>query len=118
MTTRHQPFEATVRLEANVAIVDLFGEINSFAEDRINAAYAEAEGHAPTSIMLNFSEVSYINSTGIALIVGLLAQARAKHISLVTYGLSEHYVEIFNITRLSDFMSIVPDEASALATVN
>lgn len=116
MISRPQPFEAAVRLESGVDIVDLVGEINGFAEEAINAAYAEAESHNPLSIMLNFTDVSYINSTGIALIVGLLAQARKHHISLITYGLSEHYVEIFKITRLADFMTIVPDEESALAT--
>jgi hypothetical protein len=33
----------------------------------------------------------------------------------VTYGLSSHYQEIFKITRLSDFMGMVNDEAAALA---
>ena len=61
---------------------------------------------APAAIVLNFQEVDYINSTGIALIVGLLAQARKSHRQLVVYGLSEHYQEIFRITRLSDFMQI------------
>ena len=116
MNPRPQPFEAAVRLESGVAIVDLVGEINSFAEEAINAAFTEAESHNPLSIMLNFNDVSYINSTGIALIVGMLAQARQHHISLITYGLSEHYIEIFKITRLSDFMTIFPDEESALAT--
>jgi len=59
--------------------------------------------------------VDYINSTGIALIVGLLAKARASKRCLLAYGLSDHYVEIFNITRLSDFVSILPDEESALS---
>lgn len=116
MNPHPQTFEAAIRLESGVAIVDLAGEINGFAEEAINAAYAEAESHNPLSIMLNFTDVSYINSTGIALIVGLLAQARKHHISLITYGLSEHYIEIFKITRLSDFMMIFPDEESALAT--
>ena len=65
--------------------------------------------------MLNFEGVDYINSTGIALIVGLLAQARKSHRRLVVCGLSEHYQEIFRITRLSDFMQIFDDEPSALA---
>ena len=56
-----------------------------------------------------------MNSTGIALIVGLLAQARKSHRRLVVCGLSEHYQEIFRITRLSDFMQIYSDEISALA---
>jgi anti-anti-sigma regulatory factor len=50
--------------------------------------------------------------------VGLLAQARKANRRLLTFGLSDHYVEIFQITRLVDYMSIYPDEASALATVS
>jgi anti-anti-sigma regulatory factor len=48
--------------------------------------------------------------------VGLLAQARKTHRRLVTCGLSDHYQEIFHITRLSDFMTMYGDEASALAS--
>ena len=103
---RHRP---------RVAVVELHGEINAFAEEVLNAAYAEAESEAPEVILLNFSDVDYINSTGIALIVSLLAQARKSHRQLLACGLSDHYVEIFNITRLADFMSVYPDEASALA---
>ena len=106
--------EASVRCRENVAIVDLHGEINAFAEDVLNAAYAEAESKATDVILLNFSDVDYINSTGIALIVSLLAKARKAHRRLLASGLSEHYVEIFQITRLVDFMNIYPDEASAL----
>jgi anti-sigma B factor antagonist len=108
--------EAQVRHQPAVAIVDLHGEINAFAEDRLNAAYAEAESRAPDLILLNFSDVDYINSTGIALIVSLLARARKAKRRLLACGLSDHYVEIFQITRLVDFMNVFPDEKSALAS--
>lgn len=112
---KKQPFDAAVRNKPEVTIIDLSGEIDAFAEESLNDAYAEAQKQNPEIIMLNFGDVNYINSTGIALIVGLLAQARKSHVRLVTYGLSEHYVEIFKITRLSDFMTIFPDESSALS---
>ena len=112
MEVRHLSVE--VRLEGDIAVLDLVGEINGFAEEALNAAYAEAEAHDPKTILLNFEGVDYINSTGIALIVGLLAKARASHRSLLACNLSEHYVEIFNITRLSDFMSVFPDEQTAV----
>ena len=115
MMASKQPFNAAVRDEAELTIIDLSGEIDAFAEEALNDAFAEAQERKPETIMLNFGDVNYINSTGIALIVGLLAEARKSHTRLVTYGLSEHYVEIFNITRLSDFMAIFPDESSALA---
>src|SRR5215203_4670921 len=113
MAVRHLNVE--VRLEQDIAVLDLVGEINGFAEEVLNAAYAEAEAQDPKTILLNFEGVDYINSTGIALIVGLLARARASRRSLLACNLSEHYVEIFNITRLSDFMSVFPDEKSAVA---
>ena len=102
---RHQPASA---------IIDLHGEINAFAESSLSAAYADAEAGKPDVILLNFSDVEYINSTGIALIVSLLARARAARRRLIACGLSEHYVEIFNITRLADYMTVFPDEATAL----
>ncbi len=61
--------EAQVRHQPRVAIIDLHGEINAFAEDVLNKAYAEAESRRAEVILLNFSDVDYINSTGIALIV-------------------------------------------------
>jgi anti-anti-sigma factor len=103
-----------VRHRPGAAVIDLHGEIDAFAEDNLNAAYAEAESLEEDVILLNFTDVGYINSTGIALIVGLLARARKTHRRLLACGLSDHYVEIFHITRLIDFMSVFPDETSAL----
>ena len=106
--------ETSVRREPGGAVLDLRGEINGFAQEALDAAYADAEAKDPAAIILNFEEVDYINSTGIALIVSLLAKARASKRRLLAYGLSDHYVEIFEITRLSDFVGVFPDEESAL----
>lgn len=107
-------FEAKVREQAGVVIIDMMGEINAFADGDLNAAYAQADTYQPGVITLNFTQVDYINSTGIALIVGLLAKARQSRRQIRVFGLSDHYAEIFRITRLADFMSIFPDESSAV----
>jgi len=108
-------FEAKVRHQPRVSIINMHGEINAFAEEAMNAAYEEADRESSDVIVVNFSDVDYINSTGIALIVGLLARARKSRRRLLACGLSEHYVEIFHITRLADFMTVFPDETAALA---
>jgi len=110
-----QTFEVSVRYQDDKAILDLFGEINAFADQALNAAYTEAEAKEPDTFVLNFDGVEYINSTGIALIVELLAQVRKVKKELVVFGLSDHYVEIFEITRLADFMTIYESEARAMA---
>ena len=105
--------EAAIRAEGDVAVIDLQGDINAFAEATLINAYVEATATEAKSLALNFSEVEYINSTGIALIVGLLARARNDNQAVIAFGLSDHFTNIFEITRLSDFMQIVPDEAAA-----
>jgi anti-sigma B factor antagonist len=107
--------ETTVRHQPNAAVIDMKGDIDGASEDALQKAYNEALKQKPNAVLLNFREVGYINSKGIALIVMLLAQARKSGTRLLTTGLSPHYIEIFNITRLSDFMKFYPDEQSALA---
>ncbi len=109
--------EASVRSAAGVAFIDLHGEISAPAEDTLNRAYDEAVQANPGTILINFSRVEYINSTGIALILNLLVKAGRSHRRLFAYGLSDHYREIFRITRLADFMRIFVDEASAVASL-
>ena len=61
------------------------------------------------SVLLDFTSVDYINSTGIAVIVGVLAMARSVDREIGAVGLTDHYKEVFEITRLSDFMNIYED---------
>ena len=107
-------FRAEVRRHDGTGVIDLHGEINLGADHALLAAYESAVRDDPRTVVLNFAHVDYINSTGIALIVGLLARARKEHRTVRAFGLSEHYRQIFAITRLSDFMGIYPDEDSAV----
>jgi anti-sigma B factor antagonist len=107
-------FRATVRMVAAAAVIDLDGEINRAADGPLNAAVDAATAMNPAAVLLDFSGVGYINSTGIAVIVGILAKARRDGVTMTAYGLSEHYRTIFEITRLVDFIGIYPDEYSAL----
>lgn len=111
-------FEAHVRHQPAVAIIDLQGEINGLADEILMIAYEEAIQQQPEVVLLNFRNVEYINSTGIALIVGLLKRSRQARHTLAACHLSDHYREIFQITRLADYMRLFPDEASALAGAN
>jgi anti-anti-sigma factor len=95
------------------AVLDLVGDVDASAERALQSAYEEATRERG-AVVLNFSGADYINSTGIALIVGLLAQARARGIQITAFGLSDHYREIFEITRLADFMTIADNETGAI----
>ncbi|MEX0874603.1 MAG: STAS domain-containing protein [Actinomycetota bacterium] len=107
-------FSADVRHPDGVAVMELHGDIDGGADEGIHAAYEQAIATGPTHVLLNFDDVSYINSTGIALIVGVLAQARGADRTILACGLTDHYKEIFEITRIADFVAMFDTETEAV----
>lgn len=106
---------APVRERDGAVILDLPAQIDASAERALTDGYTEAAARGAGPIILNFAGVEFLSSTGIALIVGILARARKDGRHLSSCGLSDHYREIFEITRLADFMTMYADEASAVS---
>ena len=102
---------------ARVVVLDLSGDLRADAREDLEAAYVDAAAREPQAVVLNLTDVDYIDSTGIALLVSLLARARRDGREVSAYGLTDHYREIFAITRLSEFIHVYDDEPSALGSV-
>lgn len=105
------------KFNANTSIIDIQGEINAFAENVLMDAYTQATSQGAKNIVLNFSELSYMNSSGIGLLVTLLIRANRQKQSLVAFGLSDHYKQIFELTRLNESIKIYPSEKDAIAAM-
>jgi anti-sigma B factor antagonist len=102
-----------VRRHGPASIVDIRGDVTSGSEDVLMNAY-DAAGDA-RSIILNFSELSYMNSGGIGLLVTLLVRVNRRSQRLLAFGLSDHYRQIFELTRLDEAVGIHDSEQEALA---
>jgi anti-anti-sigma factor len=105
-----QPFSTETVVADGQATITLSGDLNGTADDDLTSAYDEARGAGMSVLTLDFSRAAYINSTGIAVLVRLLAAGRRDGVEVRARGLSPHYVEIFEITRISDFMRIERDD--------
>jgi anti-anti-sigma factor len=101
-------FEANVRPGGAGTVVELVGDVDAGAESALDTAWVGAAERGGV-VTLDFARVGYVNSTGIALLVGLLARARRDRVDVEARGLSDHYREIFEITRIADFVRILPD---------
>ncbi len=97
------------------SIIDIDGEINAFAENALMDAYTRASSPTTRFILLNFSSLEYMNSSGIGLIVTLLIRANRQKQRLFAFGMSDHYRHIFRLTRLEDAIKLYATEADALA---
>ena len=103
------------RVDDRSAIIAVRGELTGATEAALMDAYGRAADPSTRLVVLDFGELDYMNSTGLALIVQLLARGRAERCEVHAFGLSDHYREIFQITRLADFVTLHGDRAAALA---
>ena len=103
--------------DSYTGIIDIHGEVNAFAEGALMDAYNQACQDQAKAIILNFSGLEYMNSSGIGLLVTLLIRVNRQKQKLLAYGLSEHYRQIFELTRLNEAIGIYATEVEALAAV-
>jgi len=96
------------------SILDIDGEINAYAEDELMDAYNQATDSGVKNIILNFNGLEYMNSSGIGLLVTLLIRVQRRKQQLLAYGLSEHYQQIFELTRLNEAIAIYSTEDEAI----
>ena len=101
-----------------VCVIDIEGELTAFSEDVLMAAYNQASDGGARAIILNFEDLEYMNSSGIGLLVTLLIRINREKQQLLTYGLSDHYKSIFQITRLDDAIAIHDSEDEAVRAAN
>jgi len=115
--------EAQVKMKVRKAsdktrIIDVEGELTVFAEDVLMDAYNQASDGQVRAIILNFEHLEYMNSSGIGLLVTLLIRINREKQRLLTYGLSDHYKSIFQITRLDDAIAVHDSEEEAVQAAN
>ncbi len=95
--------------------IDIKGDMTAQSEDVLMDAYGRTTGDGVKAIVLNFTELEYMNSGGIGLLVTLLVRAQRQGQQVHAYGLTDHYRQIFELTRLDEAVGIHDSEADALA---
>ena len=98
-----------------VCVIDISGDVTAASEQVLVSAYTNATQRGAAAIVLSFTGLQYMNSGGIGLLVMLLVRAQRARQKMLAYGLSQHYRQIFELTRLDEAVSIHDSEAAALA---
>ncbi len=80
------------------------------------SAYEEACAPGTRFLVLDFTGLSYMNSGGIGMLVTLLVRANRQQQKLAAVGLTDHYRQIFELTRLDEAIALHADAATALAS--
>ncbi|MDQ3646073.1 MAG: STAS domain-containing protein [Actinomycetota bacterium] len=97
------------------SVIDIKGDITGSCEEALMAAYTDASESSTKAIVLNFTDLQYMNSTGIGLLVTLLVRAQRQKQRILAFGLTDHYRQIFELTRLDEAVAIHGSEQEAMA---
>ncbi len=98
-------------IEGGVAVIDVGGQLTGQADAEMSAAFESAASTGSPVVALDLTDLDYMNSSGIGVLVTLLIRAQRGKRRLAAYGLSDHYREIFSLTRLDEAIEIFDDEA-------
>jgi len=104
-------------IATGTAVVDIAGEVTAACEPILMSAYQQVSDNDTQRVVLNFTDLEYMNSGGIGMLVTLLVRTNRQHQQLSAYGLSPHYRQIFELTRLDEAITIFDNETAALAAL-
>jgi anti-sigma B factor antagonist len=113
MTDTATPFQVRAP-SPGVTVIEIAGEVTRESEGHLQDAYDRA-GSETRAIILVFDELEYMNSSGIGLLVTLMVRAQRNRQRMLACGLTDHYRQIFELTRLDEVISIHESEAAAIA---
>ena len=105
-----------VEQNGNVAVMRFEGDITSASEDAVLGQYRKLSADT-SKILLDFTKVPYLNSSGIALVIQLLMAASKVPQKVVCFGLSAHFVKVFTMLGLAKYTTLHADETAARQAV-
>jgi anti-anti-sigma factor len=100
-----------------VTAIRFEGDISSASREAVLGAYQALPKNDVKKILLDFTKVEYINSSGIALVIQLLIEAKAAGQTVHAVGLSAHFVKVFTMVGITKYAGLFPTQAEALAAV-
>jgi anti-anti-sigma factor len=108
--------KAKVERDGTLAVIRLEGDVTSTSRDAVLGSYEKLPAET-TSIVLDFSKVPYLNSSGIALVIQLLMESTKTGRKASVFGLTPHFQKVFTMVGLAKYTTIHGDEGAAKAAV-
>ena len=110
--------EISTRDKSDITVIDLKGDFTLFADEVVNTNIKPLINSGTMKIILNFTNVNYINSSGIAIIIGLVTLLSNKGGRFKAYGLTPHFQKVFNMVGLTQYIDLFDSEEESENSLN
>ena len=96
-------------------VLPLKGEIDLHVSPSVTASLNSMIEKKPQRLVVDLSDVTYIDSAGLAALIGAMQKVEGYGGKFLLAGLQETVRSIFEISRLDQVFQIIPDADAALA---
>lgn len=107
----------TIEKHANAEVVRMSARVDAAAADTIRADLMRAIGGESSRLLIDMSAVTFIDSSGLGVIVTAAKASISRSGSLALFALPAKVRSLIELTRLHLLFDIYTDEAAALAAV-
>jgi anti-anti-sigma factor len=110
----NKEIQVSISQKDDVSILNIKGDVTAITGETIEEAYAKVSTGGAKKILLYFDKDGYINSGGIAILIGIASESRKNEQKIRITGLSPHFQKIFDMVGLTKYTEIFPTEDLAL----
>jgi anti-anti-sigma factor len=100
-----------------VAVLRFEGDIASTSKEAVLGTYQGLPKQTNKLVLLDFTKVDYINSSGIALVIQMLIEASNSGQKVYAFGLSPHFTKVFTMVGITKYAGLFPGQAEAMAAL-
>jgi anti-anti-sigma factor len=100
-----------------VTVLRFEGDIAITSKDAVLGSFHNLRADSSKLILLDFSKVGYINSSGITLVIQLLMEAYQHAQKIYAFGLSPHFTKVFVVAGITKYAGLFSSQAEAIAAL-
>uniref|UniRef100_E6PXA6 Anti-sigma factor antagonist n=1 Tax=mine drainage metagenome TaxID=410659 RepID=E6PXA6_9ZZZZ len=100
-----------------VTVLRFEGDISSTSREAVIGTYQGLSKETVKVVLLDFTKVDYINSSGIALVIQMMMEAANSGQKVHAFGLSAHFQKVFTMVGITKYAHLFADQTAALAAL-
>lgn len=101
-------FEVTRETDGAHVVVNVRGDVDVATSPRLREELHRAIGSGATRLVVDMSNMAFIDSAGLGVLIGALKQARERDVEFVLRGLQPSPSKVFSITGLDAVFTVEP----------
>lgn len=105
-----------VREHDDIRIIDVNGDLDCYVSGHLSRTLKSLVRQKIYKLIVNLSNVEYINSVSVGDLVGISAQVRQKRGDLKVCGLTDSLQRTFDLVGASKVLEVYSSEADAIAS--